>query len=493
VATGPWPPVGAWPAEVAALVGEAAGSAAQASGLLRAAAVLAVVQLAAELGRPFAGALPSAAGAETLPAAPTHSLQSWLLLHGPARLQHEMLALLAARGLRLPDAVLPAALDLGRRSVAMRPVVAPVLGSRGAWLAAQRDDWRWAAGREQTDDEAHWNEGSLVQRAEVLRHQRAHAPDAARQRLATALPGLPANERAELLATLAVGLAGTDEALLESMLSDRSREVRQAAAALLLRLPGSAFVARAMARMAPLLRQEHVPPAGTRWCIEPPAELAAPDPPRPQHDSLGERAWWLYQAARQVPLAWWTQHTGLDAAALLAWASDGDWAEALHRAWREQVFTGAEPAWCSAFLRAWPRGAGPDDRAAVLALLPLPEREAHWQRVMDAEGLSDAVLLQLDPGCPPPQHLSASMSQALLAALSQRLASRSLRLDGLLRDALPDLVGLVHPHALATLGPQLAAALRDDETPATVEWLHTVQRLASARATLHPRTPPWTT
>ena len=48
---------------------------------------------------------------------------------------------------------------------------------------------------------------------------------------------------------------------------------------------------------------------------------AAIDVARPQNDALGERAWWLYQLVRQVPLRWWCEHTGMDAAALLAWAA----------------------------------------------------------------------------------------------------------------------------------------------------------------------------
>lgn len=485
---GAWPPVGGWPEDVAALVAQAAQSADaanRATGLLRAAAVLAVVQGAAEFGRPFTSPLPPAAGDETLPAAPPDPLQAWLLHEGPARTQHELLAVLAARGQRLPDAWLPAALELGRRSLALRGPVAAVLGARGAWLAAQRDDWRWAVGSDAVDDEARWTDGTLEQRADVLRRQRAAAPQAARERLAAALPELPANERAELLATLAVGLGADDEALLEQTLADRSREVRQAAATLLQRLPGSAFVARAIARIEPLLRQERSFLV-KRWVIEPPAEVGALDPPRPKHESLGDRAWWLYQAARQVPLAWWTRHTGLKPAELIAWAGDGDWAEALHRAWRDLLFAAPEPAWCSAFVRHWPRGAVRDESAEVLALLPLAEREDHWQRTLERDGLSDALLVQLGPGCPPPQHLSAPLSHALAAALALRLAARPLATDWPLREALPPLAGLLHPDALRALH---TLPRRDDDPPSAAELLHSVQRIAAARATLHPRTP----
>ncbi len=480
---GAWPPVGAWPEAVAALVAQAVpAQAPRAAGLLRAAAALAVVQAAADFGRPWAGALPAPAGDETLPAAPADALHGWLLHEGPARVQHELLAMIATRGQRLPETWLPTALDLGRRSLALRPAVAAVLGVRGAWLAAQRDDWRWAVGIDQPNDEQRWAEGTLEQRAALLRRLRAAEPGAARERLAAALPELPANERSELVAALAVALSDADEPLLESLLADRSREVRQAASALLLQLPRSAFVARATARIEPLLRRERAL-LRERWVIEPPAETGSTDPPRPKHERLGERAWWLYLAVRQVPLAWWTGHTGLAPAELLAWAADGDWAEALHRAWRERLLASPEPAWCTAFLRHAPQGAGRHDKAELLALLPLPEREDHWQRELEREGtLGDELLVQLSPGCPPPQHLSLPLSRELTAAVKARLLQRGLATDWPLRDALPQIAGLLHPQALPALHE---LPKRDDDPPSAMELLHTVQHIATARATLH--------
>ena len=482
---GAWPPVGPWPADVASLAVQAAAAPQRATGLLRAAAVLAVVQRAADFGQAFTAALPAQAGDETLPAAAPEPLQAWLLREGPVRTQHELLAVLACNGQRLPDAWLPAALDLGRRHTALRAPVAAVLGARGAWLAAQRDDWQWAVGTDTPDLEQRWTDGTLEQRADALRRLREQAPAAARERLAAALPELPANERAELLAALVVGLSGDDEGVLEQALADRSRDVRQTAAALLLRLPASAFVGRAIARMQPLLSHERVL-LTRRWVVEPPADVGPLDPPRPKHETLGDRAWWLYQAARQLPLAWWTEHMGLQPAELLAWAAAGDWAEALHRAWRDVLFMAPEPAWCSAFVRHWPRGAGRDDSARVLALLPLAEREAHWQHTLASEGLSDGLLAQLNAGCPPPQYLSLSLSQALQAALLHRLAARPLAQDWLLRDALPTLASLLHPAVLPALH---ALPRHDDDSPSAGELLHNVQRIAAARATLYPRTP----
>ncbi len=64
-------------------------------------------------------------------------------------------------------------------------------------------------------------------------------PAAAREGLAGMLAGLPAKARSEWVAALDVGLSAADRPLLEGLATDRARAVREAADALLARLPGS--------------------------------------------------------------------------------------------------------------------------------------------------------------------------------------------------------------------------------------------------------------
>jgi hypothetical protein len=66
------------------------------------------------------------------------------------------------------------------------------------------------------------------------------------------------------------------------------------------------------------------------------------------------------------------------------------------------------------------------------------------------------------------------------------MAARPLAHDWLLREALLPLAGLLHPDALPALH---TLPRRDDDPPSVAELLHTVQRVATARATLYPRTP----
>lgn len=486
-------PLPTWPGEIGALMAATAASAEHPGrGLLRAAAVLAACGLAGSLGEADAGVPPPAAPPDSHPSVPDGpgiEHIAWALRDGPARLQQDVLATLAGQGWCLPPDLLPAALELSRRSLALRPLVAPVLGERGRWLASQRDDWRHAAGVAESDDaEDAWALGSLDQRRTMLEGQRQQEPDVARERLAGVLPELPARERADLAAVLAVGLAPADEALLDTLRQDRSREVRQVALNLLLRLPGAGHPQRAAARLARQLNQERAL-LGQRWVIEAP-EATGDDwsddqieIDRPKQEALGERAWWLFQLVRQVPLGWWTGHTGMTPAELLAWAAESDWAEALQRGWHAVLLAAPDASWAGALLGAWPDSLKRHDPSSVLALLEPAARERRWLQQLRDGGIEslDTLLPQVLAGSPAPQALSPELSGVLLDAVAQRLQAGRALPDGILRTHLPELACAVHRSAL----PRLHALPRSaDEPPALAELMRVVVQVAATRSTL---------
>jgi hypothetical protein len=454
--------------------------------LLRAAGAVAVGRRAGFIAPSLSPSDAAAATADDRAELEEPALQAAIadaLDNGPLRLQHEALAAVAAAGLRLPHSLLPTALDAGRRSTELRCAVVPALGERGLWLAARNDDWRYAAGAsEQADAQTRWDEGSLEQRRAVLAEQRRDDPAGARARLAAELQQLPAKDRATLLAALAEHLGPDDEALIDAQLKDRARDVRQAAAELLQRLPASAHVQRVTAFLSPLLKQ-----AGGAWRIDAPEAADARwkddaiDPARPTHDSLGERAWWLYQLVRQMPLAWWSAHTGMAPAALLDWAAKGDWNDALVRGWNDAVIAAPDFDWCDAMLerpraqRGWV--------GQLLALLPRSRRERHWIAELGTSdnGLHDVVGFA-DQACAPGDTPSAELCARLAAALRARVEAGALVNDYMLRQVLTSAAALLHPSALRTLADLPRAA---DETPGTSNALADTARIVRARQLFH--------
>jgi Family of unknown function (DUF5691) len=482
---GPWPLTAG---DISALARAATEGVEPATGLLRAAAVLATCGLAGAQGPAWTEPLPATAPHDPLPTialGPVFGALTQLLFDGPLRLQHEAFLILQRAGLRLPETLLPQALELGRRSIALRAPLLTVLGERGLWLAAQRADWAFAAGASETasDTEATWTDGTLEQRRAWFTQARQADPAAARERLKAALPELPARERADLVAALTTGLGPDDEALLDPLRSDRSREVRQAALQLLLRLPEAAHPKRAEARLAPLLTLPH-----KHWLIDAPTAPGSDwktdqlDPTRPQHHALGERAWWLYQLVRQTPLSWWHRRTGMTAAELLAWAAGTDWTEALVRGWADVLFAAPDEAWCDALLEHWPPSLR-EDPSHVLGLLAPAARDRHLLRsARSGSQPASTLLLHALNACPPGQTLSTELSGLLASALLAQVRDGALNTDYGLRGSLAEFACAAHADSLDALA---TLPRRADETPSCAEALLTVDRIVSARRALH--------
>lgn len=448
-------PLPAWPGAIGAAIA-ALGDATRPAGtspdidqaaadVLRAAGILAVCGLAGARAQPRPVAAPEAAAVDAQPVADDPAIASWFawaLREGPERLQQAFFLRFAQAGLRLPHALLPVALEIARGSPALRATIQPLLGGRGVWLARQRADWQFAAGviADDAADPRQWTDGTLEQRKAFLAAERARDPRAARDRFAAALPELPAKERAALAHGLAVGLGPDDEALLDQLRADRGQDVRVVALDLLLRLPAAAHPRRAADRVAALMARGSLL-AGRRWTIEPPAEAGA-DWKADQVDpvvgiaGMGQRAWWLYQLVRQVPLAWWPAHTGLDVKQLAAWADASEWAEPLWRGWRDVLRSAPDPVWAEALLDEWPEASfqrAAKDRPAravlgdaglVLPVVSAAVRERYFEarlKSAEAQHLTEplfAVVGDCGPGETIPPRLASLVVQRLRKTLA---------------------------------------------------------------------------
>ncbi len=406
------------------------------------------------------------------------------------RLQYEACVRLAAADVCLPARLLPAALEAGRRSVALRTALLPVLGARGRWLAQYNPSWKYAAASADaasTDagpDAAVWQNGSHIDRLAYFRALRARDAAAAAELLRAGLGELPAKERIEFVGALETQLAAGDQSLLELLLKDRSRELRAMAARMLACLARSAHAQQLTAWLTPRVTSERKLFV-TRWLCEAPEQAdpawaaAAIEVKRPASESLGERAWWLYQLVRQVPLSWWCQHTGMSASELVAWSSKTDWTAALLRAWVERA--GREDIeWIAALLAHKSREVQWRS-AELLALLPLHLRERYWPDQLPA--LVDAgVIADVIGSCALGETLSLNYSRALYTSLVEAFSQDRLRHDYGQRATVLELAALLHPESLRGATPVVRAL---DETPAMSECALAFDRIVRVRLALH--------
>ncbi|KRE63858.1 hypothetical protein ASG92_02750 [Arthrobacter sp. Soil736] len=232
----------------------------------------------------------------------------------------------AASGRRVPHRLIPGVLALAEAKPAVAEHVDPAIGTRGRWLQGLRQKGSGPKGPAPKGSGPHpattidWAELRTADATAELERLRHIDPAAARDRVHSHWDTLSARERAAHLAAFAINLELADEGLLEKALDDKAISVRDVAADLLDRLPGSARGNRMAARLKPLLRVKGLLRKQFEIDLPPdpdPAALrdgiaAAPRTGEP--DRLGR----LDTIIRGAPLGEWTTVADRSTAATLA-------------------------------------------------------------------------------------------------------------------------------------------------------------------------------
>lgn len=218
--------------------------------LLARAALHALAHAAGRTPDPPGDPLPAPAPTETLPEVPERAARHLSLVLGTPLLS-EWLTLCAQAGWRVPPARLPELLDHASRDSRLRPLLIPVLGERGRWLARFNPDWAFTP-----PDKDAWDTTTDAGREALWRSARERDPHAARDLLRQHLSSERAGSRKRLLGALLDTLSDDDhslEPLLDTLTTDRSDDVRTLARTALHRLERSAQNARNASRLAALL------------------------------------------------------------------------------------------------------------------------------------------------------------------------------------------------------------------------------------------------
>lgn len=166
------------------------------------------------------------------------------------------LGLVAECGWRLPAPLLVRVLNETAYKHEEREAVLGVIDERAAAVLREHPVWgkrveplvSLLAGG--SGDDSVWRLGTTAQRLAYFRRLRAQDPAAARTLMVASWKKEKAEAREGIVEALTTGLGETDLPLLEMAITDRSGGVRQAAAQVLLHLPGSGLVQRAEALAA---------------------------------------------------------------------------------------------------------------------------------------------------------------------------------------------------------------------------------------------------
>ena len=286
-------------------------------------------------------------------------------------LAREWFSLAARAGQRAPDRLLPRLLGAGSRNQDFALAVLPILGQRGAWLAAQNPSWNYV---DMSDPERTWRTGKRFHRLLMLRYLRETEAASARELVASTWNEETARERAAQLEALATGLSMEDEPFLEDALDDRAKSVKSVAVELLSRLASSRFVSRMTARAHEILTVER----GRGWLSRPSLALELPEALDEAalrdgiafgaRDKGTRRSDWAGAILSAVPPSTWSQQlkSRPDKAIELAHASD--WDELLVDAWCLAAQRHRDEDWAVALLQA------DESRADLLDSLSPPRR-----------------------------------------------------------------------------------------------------------------------
>jgi hypothetical protein len=284
----------------------------------------------------------------------------------------EILRAAQQRGLIVPAELLPGLFELAKRDKSLREAVSGIGGKRGATFARMRADWTFILGSATGLNDSAWD-GSKQERTAYLRELRTIDCAKARKLVEDCWKGEQAAVRKDFLATFEVGLSAEDEPFLERALEDRSSEVREIAASLLVRLPNSAYVTRMKERAKKCLEVEKKSgllnraisaisgSAKTTFLIHAPTELDAAakrdglEFPARKHGETDkfiadQRAEMLGRFILGTPLELWTEATELTPAELIVGVEKSHRPASIRNSWKEAAINQRNVEWARAFV-----------------------------------------------------------------------------------------------------------------------------------------------
>ena len=299
----------------------------------------------------FTGLLPEAAkGAQETTCSPKSMHHLQLILDGKfAKVFPEFMQHLLENGKRLPTEHIPALMNRSDINE-WWDLIEMSLSTGGRWLIAQHSGWQW---RVERPGGFGWQTGTREQRLLLLRYLRSKQPGEATELLQNTWPTEAYKDKKSFLKELENGLSAADEPLLELALADRRKEVREVAAALLAKLPQSAFSERMYRRAADCISFKN-----KKTIVEPPDE---PDE-MGQKDGIkkiapewkgGKKAGYLGQVFSKVPPKRWEQFFDAKPAGILKILDRTDWTNVLLLAMAKAAVFHHDEQWMGALLEYW--------------------------------------------------------------------------------------------------------------------------------------------
>lgn len=273
----------------------------------------------------------------------------------------------------------------------------------------------------------------LALRLAWLRQTRANDPTAAAGIITSHWPAEDAPTREAILRLVSENPHPCDEAWLETLaLKDRRQEIRDLATRSLVEIPGTAFHARATARL-----RDHVKIQRRLLkrviTIEPPAAFdpawAADGLKEKPPGGIGEKAWWLRQIVSRMPLDQWPGLLGISQDDLFSLSREEDWEKVLIAGWIESAERFPSRALAEIFIpfiapmNPWPYTAIPKSLVIKTILEKLPPTTQF--AILDKLAIMIERPVSLEFLAHIANHPPAGQGEAILHALEKELTANN--------------------------------------------------------------------
>lgn len=371
-----------------------------------------------------------AQGAEVVPECPAERLPemperaaSWLvsaLATGDEVLLDYLLYQAQLNGEIVPPTTVPAILDLARKESKKNAALIAVAGERGKWLIGINPLWNPLVEVVGEASQVDWETGTHEQRKAFIIGLRKADPAAAIPLLQSAFPAENANNRMEFLELLQEGLNRDDEPFLVSLLSDKSKKVKETATELLRSLPGSAMseLYLAHARQALQVREQRYLLVSKKKVLEidpkvQPSEALFATGIEKVSSTKGVQDYvhWLGQVLAYVSPVALFRHLGLSATEFYDLFSKVEGFENL-RPYLVQSATRFRDVELARVLL----GTGGITHMGLLNLLPEQERAAHYPSFAKADVAGLVQILLSDDYAPIPRAIAKGVLEVLAAS-----------------------------------------------------------------------------
>lgn len=326
--------------------------------LLHAGAIANLMAKAGFVPQPFVGERPAVAPEEHLKEIPEKAvalLASVMRDKIRSELMPEFLEVIKNARFRVPTAFVPKLLDLAVKEERWKEMVLSIVGERGVWLAGIHPIWKSLFDKPQPTD---WEDGSPQERVAFLKQLRKTDPRHAPVLIASTWKTDSLDDRLAFVETLREHIAPSDELFLETLLDDKSKEMRRLGTSLLAAIPSAQLVKRMVERAAPHLKLGGNRLLGKKLVVTLPFVCT----PEMVHDGINPKEQWagcgllsttLGQMLAVIPPKTWCDLLDADAISLCQMAMKNEHGPALLQGWAKAAFFHKDADWVSALVELY--------------------------------------------------------------------------------------------------------------------------------------------